>query len=180
MAFLIRRLGGLVFVLFGMSVVMFVVSRSLPADPTRLALGEYATREMIDNYRREVGLDQPLPVQYLLYLGRLVRGDLGTSIANRQPVLHELGTFLPATIELALASLILSCFIGVPLGILSAVANGRWVDHVSRVVSLFAMSMPIFWLGLVYQFLFYGQLGWLPAGGRLGQFTQPPPNVTGL
>jgi peptide/nickel transport system permease protein len=135
---------------------------------------------MIEQYRRETGLDQPLPIQYGLYMSKLVRGDLGVSIANRQPVLDEIKAFLPATLELGFYSLLLSCLLGVPLGIASAVSRGRWLDQIVRVVSLFAMSMPIFWLGLVYQLVFYGQLGWLPAGERLGQYTQPPPPVTGL
>lgn len=178
--FLARRSVGLVWVLFGISVVTFVAVQLIPGDPARVLTGPEATPETLAEVRRELGLDQPAPVQFVRYLGRLVRGDLGISVLTRRPVLADLLDRYPATIELTVASLVVSALVGVPLGVASAVGRGQWVDHASRLSALAGVSLPVFWLGLMLQWLFYGQLEWLPVGSRLGDRLGPPATVTGM
>lgn len=175
-----RRSLGLLWVLLGITVVTFVAVQLIPGDPARVLTGPEATPEMLEKVRRDLGLDEPGPVQFVRYAGRVVRGDLGVSIVSRRAVLLDLIDRYPATIELTLASLVASTLVGVPLGVLSAVGRGRVVDHVSRLVALAGVSMPVFWLGLVLQWLFYGYLGWLPVGSRLGEGMAPPAPVTGM
>lgn len=179
-AFIVRRVGFLVLTVLGMSLVLFIVTHLVPADTARVAAGEYATQEMVDEVRRELGLDRPLPRQYWLYLSRLMRGDLGLSVQSRRPVLDELRDRFPATLELSAFSLVLSTMLAIPLGITAAVRRGTLVDHGSRAVALTGISVPIFWLGLMLQLVFYKQLGWFPSGGRLSQSLSPPPPMTGL
>lgn len=181
MAFVVRRLVFLVYVLVGMTLLMFTVSRLLPGDPAIIYAGEQnVTTAMIERARRELGLDRPLAVQYLIYMGHLARGDLGRSLVTREPILEDLKRYYPATIELTLAAILIAGAVGIPLGILSAVHAGRWIDHASRVVSLFMNAMPVFWLGLMAIVVFYAQLGWLPASGRVSDAVREPRWVTGL
>jgi peptide/nickel transport system permease protein len=178
--FILGRFLALIPLLLGMTVLLFLVSHSLPADPVRAFLGQDATPDQIRFYRTKLGLDDPLPVQYLRYLQNLLRGDLGTSIISRRPVAKDLADFFPATLELTLAAVFLSSLVAIPLGILSAVKRGTLIDHVSRVVSLFGASMPIFWFGLLLQLVLYAKLGWLPPGDRLSNTLTPPPRLTGM
>jgi peptide/nickel transport system permease protein len=179
--FIVRRVFFLAYVLVGMTVLMFAVSRMLPGDPAIIYAGEQnVTTAMIERARRELGLDRPLVVQYLIYMGHLVRGDLGRSLVTREPIAEDLKRYYPATIELTLAAIAIACIVGIPLGILSAVYAGRWIDHASRVVSLFMNAMPVFWLGLMAIVVFYAELGWLPASGRVSDAFPEPPRVTGL
>ncbi|MBI4319544.1 MAG: ABC transporter permease [Chloroflexi bacterium] len=166
--YVLKRLGFLVVLALGVSVVVFIISRLLPTDPAVAVLGFDATPAMIENLRREVGLDRPLHEQYIMYLGRLVRGDFGLSLVTRHPVLDDLLQRYPATIELTVGSLLLATIVGVPLGAVSALRRGEPIDHVTRVASITASSIPVFWLGLMLQVIFYGYLGWLPAAGRIG------------
>lgn len=179
-SFLVRRLLGLVVVMFGVSIITFAVSHLVPADPVVVALGDHATDEQIAKFKAEYGLDQPLTTQYLVYVDGLLHGDLGRSIRTRRPVLDDLKDFVPATIELSLAALLVSLVIGIPAGIWSALERNRLPDHFIRLFSLAGGSLPIFWLGLILIGILYGQLGWLPAGGRIDQFLDPPPALTGL
>ena len=142
--------------------------------------GADATPEAIANVRQEMGLDRPLIVQYGLFVRNLLRGDLGRSIVTRREVLDDLRAFLPATVELALASVFLACLVGIPLGVLSAVSRGRWPDALLRPLFVFSASMPVYWLGLMALLVFYGLLGWLPAGGRLSAGKVIPVETTGL
>ncbi len=170
--FLSRRLAGIAGILVGIVVLTFVAVQLIPGDPARVLAGPEAAPEAIEEARRELGLDQPLPVQFARYVARLVRGDLGMSIVTRRPVLADLLARYPATIELTVASLLVSALVGIPLGVLAAVGRGRWLDHLSRLVALVGVSMPVFWLGLVLQWFFYGQVGWLPVGSR-GEWRAP-------
>lgn len=167
LGFLARRCVGIVSVLAGIAIVTFVVVQLIPGDPARVFTGPEAPPETIAQARRELGLDRPLVVQFGLHVRRLVGGDLGVSVLTRRPVLADLIDRYPATIELTIASLIASALIGIPLGTAAAVGRGRWLDHVSRLVALFGVSLPVFWLGLVLQWVFYGELGWLPVGSRV-------------
>lgn len=178
--FLIRRTFFFLFVVLGAIAVIFMMAHLVPADPARAALGPEASNEQVEQYRREMGLDRPLLVQFGRYLYRLARGDLGVSILTRNPVREDLAKAVPATIELVAPSIILSVIIGVILGVASAIRRGRSLDHFSRVFSILGMSLPVFWFGLVLQLIFYKELSWLPASGRLPLTATAPPMVTGL
>ncbi|MBI3244863.1 MAG: ABC transporter permease [Chloroflexi bacterium] len=180
LTYFIRRLVGIVFVMVGVSIITFAISHVVPADPVAAALGDHATDDQIAAFRAEYGLDKPLAEQYVIYMTGLLHGDLGRSIRTRRPVADDLRDFLPATFELSFAALIVSLFIGLPAGMISAVARNRLPDHFVRVFSLVGGSLPIFWLGLMLISLFYSRLDWLPSGARLDQFLDPPHSITGL
>ncbi|HWR92591.1 MAG TPA: ABC transporter permease [Desulfobacterales bacterium] len=180
LAYVLKRLLYLVPVLLGVTLLVFVISHAIPGDPARMMAGQKASHEAVENLRRSMGLDRPLPEQYATYLLGLLRGDLGFSIRNQRPVVEDLRDFFPATLELSLASMLLCVSVGLPLGIVSAVRRNRPIDHASRVFSVFGVSMPVFWLGLMLLLLFYRTLGWLPGSGRLDIHTDPPAQVTGL
>jgi peptide/nickel transport system permease protein len=135
---------------------------------------------MIRIAREQLGLDRPLLVQYGLYLKRTLEGDFGRSVVTRRRIVDDLLEYFPATLELTVAAMVFSCVVGVPLGIVSAVRQGRLSDHASRLVFLFGISMPVFWLGLVAILVFYVILGLLPPGGRIDYVLTPPVRVTGL
>ncbi len=175
-----KRLIGIVFVVLGVSIITFIVSHLIPGDPARLIAGDRATDEIVQAIREKLGLNLPLYEQYWIYLKGLVQGDLGTSIRTGRPVLQDLLTFFPATLELALVSLFMAVLIGVPLGVLSAVYKNQWIDQIARTMSVIGISMPAFWLGLGLIIVFYGHLSWLPGGGRLAQGMTPPPNISGF
>ena len=177
---LLRRLVGIVAVMAGVSVITFAISHLVPADPVAAALGDHATDAQIAAFRAEYGLDKPVVDQYFIYVNGLLRGDLGKSIRTRRPVAADLRDFFPATLELSLAALLVSILIGIPAGAWSAIARNRLPDHFVRVFSLTGGSLPIFWLGLILIGFFYGRLGWLPGGGRIDRFIEPPLSITGL
>lgn len=179
-AYTLRRLGFLIIVVWGATTIVFLLSHIISGDPARVALGPDATQEMVDAYRRELGLDKPLLIQYGIYMSNLLRGDMGTSILTGRPVASELATFVPATLELMLASVVLSVVLAVPLGILSAMRQGSWLDHALRASSVAGLSLPIFWFGIILQLIFYRYLEWLPIGGRLAPDLPPMAAITGL
>lgn len=177
---LARRMPGLLLVVLGVSLITFAISHLIPGDPARLLAGDRASDAIVAHMRHELGLDLPLYRQYGHYLWQLLQGDLGTSIRTSRPVLEDLRSYFPATLELALCALLLSVLVGVPLGVLSAVYHNRWIDQLARTLAVTGISTPAFWLGLGLIVLFYGQLGWLPGGGRLDEGLEPPPGVTGF
>ncbi len=177
---IVRRLIFLVFVLFGLSLITFGLSHIVPGDPARLMAGPRASKSAVAKIREKYGLDDPLPVQYVNYVQGIFRGDLGTSFTTRRPVLDDLKRYLPATIELGLVAFTLSTLIGIPLGVLSSVNRDKLPDHVARFISISGLALPVFWLAIMAQFIFFGRLGWLPDGARIPIGTDPPPNVTGL
>jgi peptide/nickel transport system permease protein len=179
-SYILKRLAWMVFVLFGVMTVVFFISRVIPADPVAAMLGGQAPPELIEQVKAKWDLDKPLYDQYLIYLWRLLQGDLGISISTGKPVAEDLLQFFPATFELATAATILSILFGIMLGIISAVKRGRAVDHLSRLSALLGISMPVFWLGLLMLLLFYYLLGWLPGAGQLPYYMSRPPRVTGL
>jgi peptide/nickel transport system permease protein len=136
--------------------------------------------DIVAAFEREWGLDKPLPQQYLIYVGKLVQGDMGRSIKSRRPVLEDLRAFLPATIELATASVIFGVITGMALGVLSALKRNSWLDHIARVISLLGVSIPVFWLALLALFVLYARLGWFPGPGRIDVGLTVPTKVTGL
>ncbi|MCK4411235.1 ABC transporter permease [Candidatus Bipolaricaulota bacterium] len=178
--YLAKRLFLLIFTLLGLSVVIFVVSHIAPGDPARLAAGPFATAEMVEHLKEELGLDKSLPEQYGIFLTQLLKGDLGRSIRTRRPVREDLARFFPATLELVLVSLSFAVLTGILLGVLSAVHQNRWIDHLSRLVSISGLGLPAFWLALMLQLLFVLQLDLLPGGGRIGMIVPKPTSITRL
>lgn len=181
-AYIGRRVLLMIPILIGMTVIAFGVSRAIPVDPIVAAIGQQASDHpaIVAAYRARWGLDQPLPIQYLTYLGNLLHGDLGVSLYTNRPVLSDLATYMPATIELATFTIILSAAISVPLGILAALHRGGLIDSAIRLVTLIGVAMPLFWLALLLLNVFYLKLGIAPAPGRLDVTTIPPPTVTGM
>lgn len=177
---IVKRLLGLILVVLGVSVITFIVSHLIPGDPARLIAGERATDEIVAHIRQQLGLDQPLYVQYGRYLSGLAHGDLGMSIRTSRPVLEDLKAFFPATMELSLVALFLATLLGIPLGVLSAVYRNKFVDQVVRTISVSGISTPAFWLGIALIILFYGKLGWLPGGGRLPEGVEVPARISGF
>ena len=178
--FILRRLVGLGFVLAGVSVITFGLSQLVPVDPAVAALGQNAREDQIEAFRREFGLDQPPLQQYVTYVSRLLRGDLGISIRTRRPVADDLGDFLPATIELTLAAMLITIVLGVTLGVLAAIKRNGWIDGLARLFALIGGSLPIFFLGLLALSIFYSRLRWLPGPGRLDALIKPPTQLTGM
>src|SRR5438552_5101677 len=176
-----RRLALAVPGLLGVIVVTFLLNRALPGDPAAFFAGPAATRQAIEEIRARLGLDKSVPEQFVYYVRDLARGDLGTSLTTGQPVLRDLATRLPASLELTLAGLTLAVTVALPLGVLSATRPGSWVDHLARVVTTAGVSLPIFFTGLLLVYVFYFLLGWAPAPlGRLDAFSTAPRQVTGF
>lgn len=168
-------------VLFGVVVISFLLTRALPGDPAAQFAGIMATPESIQETRVKLGLDRPLPAQFALYVGQLVKGDLGQSISTGRPVLEELGARLPASLELTLTALILSCAVAIPLGVLAATRPGSWIDQLCRLLVTAGVSLPTFFTGIVLIYVFYYLLGIAPSPlGRLGFAYLEPPHVTGF
>ncbi len=178
--FITRRLLWLIPVVLGMTVITFTLTNLVPADPIRAIAGSNARPEQVENLRREWGMDKPLPQQYLTYLANLIRGNLGISIHSRRPVVQDIKEYFPATLELTMAAVILMVVGGIPLGVLSAVRQGRLIDHINRIISIGGIAMPIFFLGLLFQLIFYRWLNWLPAQGRIDFLIPPPSHFTGM
>jgi len=178
--YVLRRIVLLIPVLVGLSMLVFAIARLLPGDPARLAAGPNATPAEIAEVVQTFGLDKPLPVQYWNYATGLLRGDWGRSIYTRRPVLQDLEVYLPATLELVTAAMVLAVVLGVPAGVLAAVYRNRWPDVLSRTVSIGAISMPRFFLALLLQLAFSMWLGWLPLGGRFPLTEDSPRFVTGF
>ena len=176
-----RRLLQAIPSLIGIVIVTFVLTRALPGDPAAYFAGPAATEASIAEIRASLGLDKSLPEQFLAYVGDLVRGDLGTSISTGRPVIEELFERLPASLELTLVGLLFAVSIAVPLGILAATRPNSWVDHLCRVVVTAGVSLPVFFTGLFFVYIFYFILGIAPAPlGRLDIFLIAPPPVTGF
>ena len=166
----------------GVIVVAFLVAHMVPADPLAVVLSDQATKDpsIRAAYMKRWGLDRPLPEQFLVYLANVAHGDLGESFTTRRPVLRDLAQFLPATIELACAALVVSLVFGVPLGVWAAVRHNRSADHAARLLSLVGAASPIFWTGLIALYVFYYLLRWAPGPGQVDPRQALPPAVTGF
>lgn len=180
--YILRRLGISLLLVLGVTLVTFILTNLVPGDPALANLGEQAGSdpEVVAAYKAHFGLDRPLPVQYLIYLNNLVHGDLGESQLTHQPVLSDLRSVVPATMEIALGAIVLSVLIGVAFGVIGAIRRGKVVDQSVRVVSLIGLSVPTFWLALVAFYIFSFKLNLTPGSGRLSPDLDPPPKVTGL
>ncbi|HVW57872.1 MAG TPA: ABC transporter permease [Rhizobiaceae bacterium] len=178
--FIFRRLLTLIPVIVGLTVIMFAIARLLPGDPVGLAAGPNATTAERAALAKEFGLDKPIWVQYIQYVSGLAHGDLGRSLLTRRPVALDIAAYLPATLELVIAAMLIAVVIGIPLGLLTATWRNRWPDYLSQVLAIGAISMPRFFLGLLMQLVFAMWLSWLPLGGQLPIVVFPPPHVTGF
>ena len=175
--FLIRRLAQVVPTVLGLLILIFVVSRVIPGDPVRLTLGPEATKEQIAAYQEKLGLDRSLPAQFGYYVAGLLHGDLGESIRTYRDVRLDIRDFLPATVELVTAALLVAVCLGVPFGILSAVYPNTWVDNLSRLVAVPGVALPRFWVGILLQVGLAYQLGLFPIVGRA---SRAPQSISGL
>jgi peptide/nickel transport system permease protein len=173
LALFARRLVQLVPTLFFVSVLIFGLQHLLPGDPAMMMAGEDRDPDVIEALRRQYHFDQPIPIQYLYWIGGVLTGDLGQSIRLKLPVLALIAEKLPVTLQLATMAMVIALAIGVTAGIISAVNKNSWIDYVVSVVSLLGISTPNFWLGIMLIFVFAVTLGWLPASGYVSPFEDP-------
>jgi peptide/nickel transport system permease protein len=159
--------GSLLLTFLGLTAVTFFIGRFIPVDPVIAVIGDHATHDVYEKTRLALGLDRSIPEQYFIYLRKVLSGDLGQSMMTQHRVVDDLREFFPATFELATIATFLGVMIGVPAGVAAGARKGRWIDHIVRVTGLFGYSMPVFWLGLVGLFVFYGKLDWVAGPGRL-------------
>ena len=176
-----KRLVTVMPTLIGVVIVTFLLTRVLPGDPAVYFAGPAATPQSIAEIRKSLGLDKPLPEQFLRYVNDLSHGNFGNSLSTGRSVATEITSRLPASAELTLLGLVLSLVIAVPLGILAAVKQGSWIDHACRIVATAGVSLPVFFTGLLLVYVFYFVMGWAPAPiGRLDAFASAPPQITGF
>jgi peptide/nickel transport system permease protein len=175
---LIRRAFFAVFVLWGVSVITFLLSHVVPGDPARMIAGPHANAATLANVRAQYGLDKPLPEQYVRYAGKLLGGDFGQSFVTFRPVGTDLVSYLPASLELAIFALVVGSILGIVIGSVSAIQRGKPLDTAGRLVGGLGLAVPSFWLAMLFQILFYSHLHWLPFGGRLDIDATPPPTHT--
>jgi peptide/nickel transport system permease protein len=166
--YVLKRLLGLIPVLFGITLAVFLLLRLIPGDPAIVLAGERATPEQVAALRDQLGLNQPLLLQYFAFLGNLLRLNLGNSLISGIPVLEEIRMRWTATVELAIAAMFVAIVLGIPAGVLAAVQKNRWLDQVTMGGSLIGVSLPVYWLGLLLIYLFSVTLNWLPPSGRIG------------
>jgi len=176
--YLIKRLISIIPVLIGISLLLFFMLRMLPGDPAQVLAGQMATPQEIQNIRSQLGLDKPIYQQYAIYMGNLMRLDLGRSARTQNPVFEEIWARLPNTMLLAVIAIGLACLFGIPAGIISAVRPYSWIDYTVTIIALFGISMPVFWLGLMLVVVFSVVLKWLPAGGTGGWQYVILPSIT--
>ncbi|MBS4173138.1 ABC transporter permease [Bacillus sp. FJAT-49736] len=178
-AYSIRRLLMLIPVLLGMAIIVFSLIHAIPGNPAQLILGQHATKESVAALTKQLGLDQPLYVQFFDYIKDLLKGDLGTSLKTQTPIKEEIWPYLSATIELSVVAMIIAIIVGVNAGIISAWFQNSWFDYVAMLLALVGVSMPIFWLGLMEQYTFSIHLDLLPTAGR-DDIRDPVQSITNL
>jgi peptide/nickel transport system permease protein len=181
--YVLRRFAASIFVLLGLTVITFFIARVIPSNAAALYIGPKARPEDIERVTKKLGLDKPLPVQYAVYMGELLHGDLGTSISTKRPITLEIRSRLTVTLELLFFAMTLTVFLGIPLGVLSAYWQGKPVDVGTRAISIIGVSLPAFWLGLLLQVLLVRNLGLFPLSGQFDtdlRFISPIEPVTGF
>ncbi|MFT8929759.1 MAG: ABC transporter permease [Sporolactobacillus sp.] len=177
---ILNRLEFLILVLFGVTLITFLLSHVIPGDPASLMAGQHASAATVQKIRQQLGLNEPIWLQYVDYIKQLLHGDFGTSIRTQNPVLSDLETYFPATLELIILSFLIAIAAGIPLGILSAVKKGSIWDQMTRLFSIGGVSIPVFFSGLIAILIFYGYLNWLPSGGRISSTINTPTHITGF
>ncbi|XDA97901.1 ABC transporter permease [Sulfitobacter sp. LCG007] len=182
LAYVLKRLISIPFLLLGVASVSFVLSQMTKGDPLAALVPErmMTNPEVVAAVKAEWGLDQPLPVRYAIYIGNLLKGDLGTSFATRRPVATDIAERLPATLELVIAAMIVGTVLGLALGLVSARFRGSVIDSVARVFALIGSSLPIFWSGLILLYLLSVRISLVPGTGRLPPRVTPPPHHSGF
>jgi len=181
--FIFKRLAALVGLLLVLSVLVFFFSRAIPGDVAALYVGGNAKPEQIEQARQELGLDKPLATQYMRYMGKLFQGDMGLSLRTHRPVLKDLSEKIPMSLELVVLALAIAILLGVPIGGIAAIKQDTWLDELIKWFTAAAVSIPIFFLALLLQLVFFDQLGWFPLQGRLDsmlEFTHPIELITGF
>lgn len=181
--YIVRRLIMAVVVLISVSIITFFIARVIPSDPAAAWVGSHPTDEQIAQARETLGLDNPLYIQYLRYMQGILHGNLGTSVKTHQPILTDLKTYFPATLELVFVSMLMAIIFGIPLGVYSGTKKGSLLDHATRLLAIAGVSIPTFWLGLIMQLIFFGYLGILPLNGRISTETalyHPITQITGF
>ena len=169
--YFINKLVQIGLIVFIVSSITFFIVRLFPGDPVHLWVGDHPTKEQIETARKDLGLNEPMYIQYISFLQNVITLDLGVSIRTKQPVISELASRFSATFELVFFSMILAFIIGFPLGLLSALKTNTLIDYFIRGVGYIGLSIPVFWLGMILQILFFGMLQWLPLHGRYTGFT---------
>jgi ABC-type dipeptide/oligopeptide/nickel transport system permease component len=181
MVTILKRLVTVIPTLIGVVIVTFLLTRVLPGDPAVYFAGPAATPQSIAEIRKSLGLDRPLPDQFIHYVNDLAHGNFGNSLSTGRSVASEITSRLPASAELTLLGLFLAIAIAVPLGIVAAVKQGSWIDHLCRIIATAGVSLPVFFTGLLLVYVFYFKLGWSPAPiGRLDAFATTPRDITGF
>ncbi len=180
MWYVARRIAWAVLLLWVVTLVTFVLTHVIPGDPATFLAGFNATKQAIEAMREQMGLNQPLPAQYALYIGGLLHLDFGRSLRTGDPVSADLAHYLPASLELAGLSFVVYVVAAVLFGSLSAARRGGALDGLLRAITITGSGVPVFWLGLLLQEVFFARLGWLPFGGRIDITAQAPPTVTGF
>ena len=181
--FLLLRVAFAVLVILGVVVITFFLARVVPANVAGLWAGTHATAAQLAAAQAQLHLNDPLPIQFWYYLTGLLQGNLGVSILTHRPVAEDIARYLPATLELISASLLLALLIGIPLGVYAGVKRGRWPDHATRLLSVGGVALPSFWFAIVLQMVFVGELHWLPTSGRFSvdlAITSPIHTITGF
>ncbi len=177
--YIIKRLIQIIPVIIGVTIIAFALIHLAPGDPARTMLGQHATQQEINEIREKYGLDEPLYIQYVIWLNDVIHGDLGRSILTKEFVINEIAARFPNTIELTIAAMIFAIIIGALAGIISASKQYSITDYTVMGIALFGISMPVFWLGIMLMLIFGVILGWLPIGGRIDLFI-PFHRVTGF
>ena len=162
-----REVSTIAITMFGLLLITFLIARVIPIDPVLAVVGDNAKPDVYEAARLELGLDKPLWRQFAIYVGKVFTGDFGKSVLTSQPVLDDIRRVFPATLELATLGTLIGIALGIPLGVLAAVQQGRWPDQIARFIGLFGYSIPVFWLGLMGLLLFYAKLGWVSGPGRI-------------
>ncbi len=180
LAFLTRRLATILPTLLFVTILIFGLQQLLPGDAAKVLAGEDQDPTVVEYLRKKMHLDEPFPVRYAYWLGGVVRGDLGESLRMQKPVTALIAEKLPVTIELALIAIVIALAIGIPAGIVSAIAKGTWWDYAANAVALWGLSTPNFWLGIMMILLFSVQLGWLPASGYVSPFEDLKANLAAM
>ncbi|MCI1943912.1 ABC transporter permease [Clostridium luticellarii] len=177
---IIKRLLLMILVIFGVSLIVFLLSHVIPGDPARMMAGQRASQDTLMNIRKQLGLDKPLVVQYFIYMKGLLSGNLGTSIRTQQPVISDLAVYFPATLELVLYAFLIALIVGIPLGILTSIKQNTVFDYLGRIFCIGGVSIPAFWGGIILILIFYSKLNLLPSSGRLSLGVTFNANITGL
>ena len=178
--YFLRRIFISIIVFFGVSIVIFCLARLIPGDPARIALGPFATKEMVEQLRETLHLNESIFIQYKIFIQQLFQGDLGLSTYTKRPVLTDVISYFPATFELILMSGTLMILIGMPLGILSGKFKNTFVDHIARIISLLGVVTPSFLWAIILMLLFAFWMPILPVSERMNEMLDPPKLVTGL